>query len=317
LVVETNIAEDVAAPPVPDHAPAGETDHLASAVLRSLGRSYRNQFSLSPVRATLLGLLTLGVFPIFRLSAAFRNFVMFEKQQLGYLTDWLRLHAGGEEAAALADWTKAIDTGRRGSVVVRFCLVAVVLVLFATIDGRVTIDRLLNATYHFIHLDSHRAENNLVAFLVWNAGLSTIYLALWLRVLSHRAKMRGFIDRFNAIARRHGVESIRPPAAAIDTNPLWIIGALVMLWWGAIWSIPLMLAAATQRGYINSSSQQLRGQLMDRVRAMLMNRRPMVAVPNYMIHGKRCENGVCQATLPAGARYCPRCGSAVAQSRVA
>src|SRR2546430_9639951 len=79
----------------------------------------------------------------------------------------------------------------------------------------------------------------------------------------------------------------------------------------------MALAGASQRRYINVTGQQLRGQLVGRIRTMLLNRRPAVAVPNYVLHGRRCENGLCRATLPAGAQVCPRCGSALPPARVA
>ncbi len=282
-----------------------------------MGRSYHNQFSLSPVRAALLGFFTLGIAPALRLSRAFRSFAMFERQQLGYLADWLRVHAGGEDAAAFADAVRTVRLRHGLGSIIRFGIIAFVLIGFATLHGHFSFNAVMDATYGFYRHMRSGFETNLVAFLAWNVCLSLAYLALWAQVALHRHSTRAVIDRFNAIAARHGVEPIRPSALSMDVNAAWVVCTLVLISVGALWSIPMMFAGASQRGYINSTSQQLRGQLMDRVRGMLMNRRPMVAVPSYMIHGKRCENGLCQATLPAGARYCPRCGSGVAQSRVA
>ena len=70
--------------------PGAETDHLAAAVLRSLGRSFRNQFSMSPGQAFWLGLISFGLWPLFRLGRQFRDYVTFERQQFWHLAEWLR-----------------------------------------------------------------------------------------------------------------------------------------------------------------------------------------------------------------------------------
>jgi hypothetical protein len=71
----------------------------------------------------------------------------------------------------------------------------------------------------------------------------------------------------------------------------------------------MALAGAAQRRYINGTSTRVRAEMLERVRAMLQQRRPAVAVPNFAIHSRRCGNGLCQATLRASARFCPRCGA--------
>src|SRR4051812_6460934 len=85
-------------PPLPH-----EGDQLATAVLRSLGRSRRDLFSMSPARAMLLGWITLGLAPVYRLARQFRDAVLLENQQLWHVAEWMRTRAGGVEAAALAE----------------------------------------------------------------------------------------------------------------------------------------------------------------------------------------------------------------------
>src|SRR5207247_101030 len=94
-----------------------------------LGRSYRNQFSLSPSQAFWLGLITFGLLPLFRLSRQFRDYVAFEKQQLWHLAEWMRVRRGGEEARALQDQLNSIRPRR----FLRFLIVACVVFVIAVI----------------------------------------------------------------------------------------------------------------------------------------------------------------------------------------
>src|SRR5690242_6983876 len=105
---------DVAVAAEPLGQGQGETDHLAAGVLRALGRSYRNQFSLAPSQAFWLGLLTFGLLPLFRLARQFSDYVTFEKQQLWHLAEWLRVRRGGEEAVALQSQLNRIRPRRFG-----------------------------------------------------------------------------------------------------------------------------------------------------------------------------------------------------------
>ncbi len=306
-------------PPAQAHPVApSEPDHLASAVMRSLGRSCFNLFSLSPLRAAVLALFTIGIGPFFRLSKQFRDVMTFERQQLAYLTEWLRTRGGGQEAAALADMTKTLDQ-REGTRAIGWCLILVgCMGMFAMLQDRFSVDSILNATYRFqqIRRDTHDHRFG-IAFSIWNVSLILAYFTHWIQVRAQTRDIERWVSKFNVIAQREGVEPVVLPPPGRATNIWWIIVGVLFAMSGSYWAVPMVLAAATQRRYINATGQHLRGLLIGRMRTMLLNRRPAVAVPNYVLHGRRCENALCQATLPAGAQFCPRCGSTVAQARVA
>ena len=95
-------------------------------------------------------------------------------------------------------------------------------------------------------------------------------------------------------------------------EPGWWWTAGILSWFGALWSIPMAFAGAAQRRYVNGTSARVRAEMLERVRAMLQQHRPAVAVPNFTLHGRRCENHLCRTTLRAGARFCPRCGTSAA-----
>jgi hypothetical protein len=85
VVITKPMTTAATAIPVPgiDNQDGGETDHLAAAVLRALGRSFRNQFSLSPSGAFWMALISFGFWPLWKMARQFRDYQTFEKQQSG------------------------------------------------------------------------------------------------------------------------------------------------------------------------------------------------------------------------------------------
>ncbi len=89
-------------------------------------------------------------------------------------------------------------------------------------------------------------------------------------------------------------------------SPLVIVAAILFLHYGVWWAIPMLLAGTTQRRYISSTSRQTRGAIAQRIR--LMDSRGTMDTEV----GRRCSQTACQATLPAHALFCPRCGTSAA-----
>ena len=113
------------------------------------------------------------------------------------------------------------------------------------------------------------------------------------------------------VAVRERVPPIADPPFDFGINGGWIVGPGLLAWLGgALWAVPMALAGATQRRYINRTATRTRGELLDRARTMIAQQRPPVAVPSYVIHGRRCDNDRCRAAIKAGARFCSRCGTA-------
>ena len=285
----------------------GETDHLAASVLRSLGRSFRDQFSLTSADAAITGLLTFGVLPLWKLHRQFRDYVTFEKQQLWHLAEWLRVRRGGEDTLALHDVLKKHRTSFFLSFVKLLGAGAFIAAVFSVLHGRFRLGRLIDETYK---LNWVRDWEGREIWVSWIAGLGIAYAAHWLQVILHERRLERFAERFNKVAVREGVAPIAEPPFDFGLNSGWVIGAGLLAWLGgALWAIPMALAGATQRRYINRTATRTRGELLDRARQMIAQQRPAVAVPNYVIHGRRCDNPRCRAALRAGARFCSRCGT--------
>jgi hypothetical protein len=93
---------------------------------------------------------------------------------------------------------------------------------------------------------------------------------------------------------------------------MWIVGAIVLASLNALWAVPMMLAGAAQRRYINTIAAGNRAELSRRVEMMLNAQRPVVQRTRVVI-GTRiaCREALCMAELPQGANFCPRCGRRV------
>ncbi|HWP39791.1 MAG TPA: zinc ribbon domain-containing protein, partial [Tepidisphaeraceae bacterium] len=73
--------------------------------------------------------------------------------------------------------------------------------------------------------------------------------------------------------------------------------------------LALMLAAGAHRRYTNRSSVRIRAELAERLRGMLLQRRPMMQVPRPISVMRTCIRPNCRAKIPTVANYCPRCGT--------
>ncbi|MBC8106681.1 MAG: hypothetical protein H7Z14_08845, partial [Anaerolineae bacterium] len=136
-------------------------------------------------------------------------------------------------------------------------------------------------------------------------------LSLWQMVL-HVRDIRGVVETYNAVAKRHELSPIDPPTFGVQINVLWIACTLATAIIGAWWGVPMMLAAAAQWRYINRTGRTLRQALAAQVFNVLASRSPHadVMLPGAL-QGK-CGRDGCDKFLPAGSGFCPRCGSRVA-----
>jgi hypothetical protein len=289
-----------------DHA--GETDHLVGGVLRSLSRSFRNQFSLSPARAFGLGLITFGVWPLWKLSRQFSDYVTLERQQLWHMAEWLRVRRGGDSSQALHDHLQSIRPRTALKILMAACVLLAGVVIWNEMDGGISLSRLIESTYR-THQPWFDDEGPTAIWLVWVLGLSVAYSLHGLRIYLHHRAVARFVGGFNRLLQREGIPTITMPAFGVRPMRGWWVTEIILALIGAFWGIPMSIAGAMQRRYINSSAARLRAQMLERVRSILQQNRPAIAVPNYVIHGRRCGNALCQASLRASALFCSRCGT--------
>jgi hypothetical protein len=226
---------------------------------------------------------------------------------------------GGEESTLLTESVRRMGYVRGLQWLQTLCVAAVVVVMLKYAPGGPSVDFLLDRTFRFEHLspDAMQLEQFAVPFIVWNVGLAMAYAIQVLQLRVHQRNVGVTVARLAALAKREGIEL--PPAMAlrVDTDYTWGGTALVLAALGGFWAIPMAFAGAAQRRYINVTASSTRSRVLGALREIQSLRRPAVPVANYTIHARRCENGVCRATLRDGAQFCARCGTRVAMSNVA
>jgi len=121
------------APEMDVHGMDAQADHLGAAVYRSLNRTLKNRFSVSFLRAMIGGVLTFGILPVFGMPRRFRDYISFERQQLGHLADWMGMIGVSLEADGLRDRARAIRF-REGlyAIGALLALVAIVAIFMTT-----------------------------------------------------------------------------------------------------------------------------------------------------------------------------------------
>jgi len=296
-------------------------DQLGASVLRTLSRSYRNQFSTSAIRSGILGLITVGLWPLVRLRRQFRNYVMFERQQNWHLAEWVRTRFGGEESGAFADATRQLHYSTPLQWFSTLCVLAVIICVLQPVNlsfGDGGWHHLLDRTFGFMQLHPSTYKDAILQwFILWNGALGLAYGAHWLQVQRYRRHAARTAMLFATVARRQGVTVHLPAKISAGPDFKWGIIAIILAKFGGFWTIPMACAGAAQRRYINVTAANTRASLLEYVRAMQQQRHSSASLATYTLHARRCDTELCRAPLPAGARFCPRCGMQAALSDVA
>src|SRR5256885_1181894 len=97
---------------------------FGAAVLRRSNRTFKNRFSVGFPGAMGGGLITFGILPVFGLSRRFRDYISYERQQLGHLADWLAMGAGPGEIDPLRDQARRIRFRESLQLVAALCAFA-------------------------------------------------------------------------------------------------------------------------------------------------------------------------------------------------
>ncbi len=292
----------------PAEAPVGP-DHLAGGVLRSLSRSFRGHYSWGVVATLVIGFLSFGVLPLLRWTQNFHRYVRLERQQFWHLAEWVRIQTGHPDAATLPEEAEKLRW--RGLLAATAWLWLAAVVAFFAIqlwDAPSPGHTLFSSTFGV----RWRATSDVFRpdlFVAWTIGLFIAYALHWLGVQLHAGDVRRFIQKFNRVAQWEGVEPLSRPRVGFGAHPLWLLGALAMLMAGGIWGLPLMLAGAVQRRYISRTSALVRAEAADRVRTILLLRRPVLRVPQFARASILCRGERCRAPIPLPANFCTRCGA--------
>jgi hypothetical protein len=307
----------------------------AEVVMRELRSPIRDAPRAEVFGTFFAAVLTFGLYPAVIWPLRFRQIIDAERVRLGRLAQWVEARGGHPDAPRLRLAADAIRF-RPLLYLIGFAGCAAWALLFFAVGGRLSPGHplLMGSTWsfhpvlltegnwfgHFVH-SRGQAPLRVVRtalYAGWVAALSLAFLFHWLQVQLHARSVRRFLDEFNKIVIHEALSPVFLPPIGAGVRPMWVAGAVLMAWMNAPWGIPLMLTGSVQRRYVARVRPQLGNALATRVREMSLLPRPVpvpVAVPPITMRNVsmadariRCTTEGCRQPLPAGARFCPRCG---------
>lgn len=304
--------------------PNVDHDDVARTLVRDLERAESAPKPWGILSSGVAGFFSLGVLPILLWNDRFRDFVDVERQQLRRFAEWIRLHSTRPETMDLR--VAGDDLGCRPilSALSLLSVLGVVLLFAAQLAGGSgpIVERLLANTYRFNasayrwHFPLNDMRQQL--FAAWSIGLSIAYLFHWVQVQAHASDVRRVAVQANRVFQGIGVARVPVPRAGIELGLLWIALGVLLASKGAWWGLAMAICGATQQRFMGSHSPRLRRALAARVREM--SRMPMTPGRDGYADNlagasrRRCPHVRCQAPMPTGARFCPRCGHNVMES---
>jgi hypothetical protein len=301
--------------------PSARPDPLSSAVLHSLSRRTLG-LAWGPLKTVFLGGITFGILPLIIWPRKFTRFVAFERHQLWHLVEWLRIRTGEDESANLRDSVQRTSAGNSIWIVplILLGILASNFVPWMNSPG-FNFPSLLHGTYLFngsspdafsiTHWSRHFRPGPMHFYGLWTLCLSIAYASHWLHIQQHANDVHRLIRRMNVIFARQNIPPVGLYSPGIGFRPLWILAAIFGVICGAWWAIPASLAGAVHQRYIERTSTRIRAELAQRVTTLLQQQQPNMNIP--IPHGLRvlCSNRLCENSAPAGAIFCPRCGSRI------
>lgn len=304
--------------PIDDHREA------ARGLVRDLERADSDAMPRpwGALSSLLTGALSLGAVPIMLWQDRFRDFVDAERQQLRRFAEWLRLHSSRPETMDLRVAGEDLGTRPVLSALSMLSVLGVMVLFAAQLGGSgALLDRILDNTYRFDPsarpwrwpIDDPQQQ----LFVAWSVGLSVAYLFHWVQVQAHVSDVRRVVNHANRVFRGMGVPRVPEPRIGIGLALLWLAAGALLARYGAWWGLAMAVAGAAQQRYMASHSLRLRRALAARVRGLahmpitpgtVTAAEAVDANTLFAASAKRCPHVRCLSTMPAGARFCPRCG---------
>jgi hypothetical protein len=286
--------------------PDDEPDLLAGAVLNSLTRPMHRGFAIGIVPAFAFTLLTIGIAPVLSMTRRLRMLIVQQEQQLWHLAEWMRLQTGDAEAIELQKSSQQIRFNMPLALLTGLFVLIAVCAIGMHFTGQPFV---LREMYRFAFRFPATPEAVIFAF-----SLPAAAVCNWAHLAWHQQNIERYVRWFNHLASRQNLQEIALPPIELGLRPLWIVTGLLISLTGALWALPVMLAAAAHRRYIRVGSPKVRAALAERLRAMLLARRPMMRVPKPVAFVRNCLRPNCRSPMPTSASFCPRCGTRAARA---
>jgi hypothetical protein len=262
--------------------------------------------------------LTLGLWPAFTLPRRLRAGATQQRAILAAVATWSQRYASAAEAEELSANARATGVSLLAVVsMYAMSLVAAagVVVGVAVAPGWTpsSLAGWVNGFTYGVGLNADPIQ--VAAFAVWAGGLFSAFAIALVAHARQAHHVRCFLDTFNRItALRESLPPVYLPPTLLGLSPAWLLTATVLLALRQPWGIPLAMAGGALARYDRRAWPEVRQELAERVRAMVLHNPPASrqsltsARPTRL---PRCGTVGCGGVMPAGAQFCGRCGSAV------
>ena len=251
-----------------------------------------------PFSSFILSICTFGILPLLVWPRRWNAFAEYERRQMISLATFWRRRATPMQAQALDASISQMGPQSIFTVVPILILVFVGMMVVSLLNDGRSMENILRMIlgyhrYHWWFLD----PLDMKLYAIWTISLLIGYICHWAAVRSHALAVESLAVKINGIAGVRGAG--RFVGVTSGLNPLWIVAAVALRGMHAWWGIPLVLAGAMQRKYMNSTSPRIRqalvGQLLDGPTGQ----------------ASFCNIPGCGAPKRDQANYCPRCGAHV------
>ncbi len=255
-----------------------------------------------------MGVLSFGIFPLWRWNRRLRERMINQQMRLRQVAQWLQWKTGRPEAMALTDLADRAGW-RWGLGMSAILCLPVILGFFIYYFSQVSPLSLKSAvamTYQFRPLHRWVMPDNMGTwfFMTWTVGLCLGYLLHAVQLQRHAADLRRFAAGVNRFLAAEAQRPLGLPRLGTGLSVLSVIGALILLHWGAAWGIIMMLSGLAARRFERGPARRLNRELELMVRALDAGEID-AKLP------RTCRKPRCGMILPAAARFCPRCGTRV------
>jgi hypothetical protein len=266
-----------------------------------------------PIFAAIRAVVSLGILPLFFMPAYWNETVDRERLDFRDLIGWWRRRVAPADAAELDRISLRL---RPKPIFTVLCWVIVgsnLALMGILLTQGDNLQRLWELTFKHAQpsgqLEFADGQWRLalpmetLLYRFWVISLSVGYFIQWYAARTHVVAVDSLVQWTNKLARENKYQRIKSDVLKIGLTPLWIVLGIALCVMHGWWAIPMVFAGAMQRRYALKSSPAIRIALASQARD---------AYAIVQSSGDRfCSAEHCAARLPAPARFCPRCGTAV------
>ncbi len=233
--------------------PPDAPDHLGSAILKTIDRGVSPKASWGPILTLVTGAVSFGILPLIFLPRRLRAVSADDRALLEYTRQWLERAPEppvGREPRVL-------------KVASILALIAIPATLIAVLlNPGFSFADLWAVTYRFDRLsDDETTARVRAAHATWIWFLTFAYLCHFLATWRAARVLGRQIAQLNDAFPDQQIEPARPPVILGLESLLWPLLSAPLVYFGAVWAIPMMLAGSAQRRYIRQMCAPMRASL--------------------------------------------------------